>query len=377
MAQRRLDSYYPKDDYLEYIQHIPAYSPREMYVLLTERGYRGQEVARKSVTLFAYRHIRRIKQIFTERVRRSQLPGKTNTLLMGPTGCGKTFMIELLFRDILKLPCVIVDITGFSETGYVGRDPITVLTSLIYSAGGDQKKASVGIVALDEFDKLATTQNSAMFDGQGTTKDVAGYGVQKELLKLFSATVVDVPLEHNNTAYSPHLRMSTQDISFIACGAFSGFKGLARMSGSTPKMGFHASVAPREKMHKIAFRLDDREVNEIQNFANYGFLPELMARFTRIVPLDPLEETTLRAILNDNVIQRFVNEFKGEGLDLHVDEAVVDYIVQRALRRQTGARGLEAEFTRVIEDIAFHHFGTAQGDVVLRLHGDEITAELG
>lgn len=376
MPNRRLDAYYQKDDFLDFIDRIPLHSPKEMFDLLTKKGYKGQDASRRTVTLFAYRHIRRVRQVYLEGVKRAQLPGKGNSLLVGPTGCGKTFMIELLFREILKIPTAIIDVTGFSETGYVGRDPITILTSLIYSAGGDQKKAAIGIVALDEFDKLATTQNSAMFDGQGTTKDVAGYGVQKELLKLLSPSVVDVPLEYNNTTYSPHIRMSTEDISFIACGAFSGFKGIAHRHGTQTRIGFTSRPEKFDPGSKISYRLGEEEVNEIQNFFTYGFLPELTARFTRIVSLEPLETTTLKEILEDNIIRRFITEFKNEGLNLKVHEDVLDLIVQRAIKRQTGARGLETEFTRVVENVAFEHFGNSQGDIHIQTKNQEITTTL-
>ena len=109
MANRRLDAYYQKDDFTDFIERIPLYSPAEMFDLLAKKGYKGQDGARKTVTLFAYRHIRRIKQLYLEGLKRHQLPPKSNTLLVGPTGCGKTFLLELLFREILKIPTVIID----------------------------------------------------------------------------------------------------------------------------------------------------------------------------------------------------------------------------------------------------------------------------
>jgi ATP-dependent protease HslVU (ClpYQ) ATPase subunit len=132
----------------------------------------------------AYRHVRRVKRIYLDGAKREQLLPKSNTLLVGPTGCGKTHLVELLFQQILRLPTVIIDLTTYSETGYVGQDPSTILTRLLHAADDNPLLASIGIVCLDEFDKIASGQNNAIFAGAGTTKDVTGLGVQRELLKL-------------------------------------------------------------------------------------------------------------------------------------------------------------------------------------------------
>jgi len=348
-----------EDDVARFVEAIPALTPREMFERLEALGYRSQEEARRAVCLHAYRHLRRIKQIYVGRVERFQLPPKTNVLMMGPTGCGKTFMVELLFREVLKLPTVIIDITGFTETGYVGRDVITILTSLIKAAGDDAARASVGVVCIDEFDKLASTQNVARFEGQGTTKDVAGYGVQKELLKLLSSTVVEVPLEYNNTYYSSHVRMMTDDVMFVACGAFSGFKGL--VSQDRPRIGYGEPSGA--KVEEIAYELDSSEIGDITNFQNYGFLPELIARFTRVVALGPLMGDTLKSILLDNTLPRYIQEFRGEGLVLKVEPEVVERIVTRAVERRVGARGLEMELGKLLERAAFESFGRGVGEV--------------
>lgn len=367
---------YPKyvrkeEEFYKFIESLPMPSPKDMFDRLTELGYKSQEEARRAVCLLAYRHLRRIKKVHLEGVERRKIPPKSNILLMGPTGCGKTFLVELLFREILKLPTVIIDITGFTETGYVGRDVITILTSLIKAANDDPMKASVGIVCIDEFDKLASTQNVARFEGQGTTKDVAGYGVQKELLKLLSSSIVDVPLEYNNTYYSSYVRMATDDITFIACGAFSGFKGM--VASDDPRIGFRRQDA--EEWDEIAYYLREEEINNIYNFQSYGFLPELAARFSRVCALAPLSRSTLRQILSENVLPRFVNEFRAEGLALKVDDAVLDRIVDRAVERRTGARALEAELTRLLEKAAFDNFGRGMGEVRMRVKDGEVKVE--
>src|ERR671935_1745757 len=170
--------------------------------------------------------------------KRELLLPKSNTLLIGPTGCGKTHLVELLFQQILRLPTVIIDITTYSETGYVGQDPSTILTRLLHAADDNPLLASIGIICLDEFDKIASGQNNAIFAGAGTTKDVTGMGVQRELLKMLEASEVVVPLELTHSTYGDHIVMSTADIAFLAAGAFSGFHQVVHRRGAADRIGF-------------------------------------------------------------------------------------------------------------------------------------------
>jgi ATP-dependent Clp protease ATP-binding subunit ClpX len=351
---------------IEFFRKVPLLPPKEIFQRLDKLGYRGQDQARRVISLMAYRHVKRLKKIYVEGLPRVLLPQKSNFLLMGPTGSGKTFLVELLFQQILKIPTVIIDITGYSETGYVGDDTKTILTRLLGAASNNPLIASGGIVCLDEFDKLASSQNTARFDGQGTTKDVSGFGVQKELLRMMEASEVFVPLDFNNTIYSPRQGLFTGDISFIACGAFSGFKNTASRTSRVPRIGF-GRRARGGGGDRIAVELEEAEISDIENFQAHGFLPELMARFTRIVALRPLDRATLRTIMEDNVIEKFQREFKEEGLDLKVAPAVLDHIVDVAVKRQTGARGLVSILTHYIEDGAYESFCEHRGEVVLRM----------
>ena len=210
------------EHFIKFVRDLPLLSPQAIFARLEELGYRGQREARRAVSLMAYRHVRRIRRIYLDGAKREQLLPKSNTLLIGPTGCGKTHLVELLFREILRLPTVIVDITTYSETGYVGQDPSTILTRLLHAADDNPLLASIGIVCLDEFDKIASGQNNAIFAGAGTTKDVTGLGVQRELLKMLESSEVVVPLELTHSSYGDHVVMSTADIAFVAAGAFSG-----------------------------------------------------------------------------------------------------------------------------------------------------------
>src|SRR5689334_3290260 len=362
------------EHFIKFVRELPVIPPKKIFTRLEELGYRGQDAARRAVSLMAYRHVRRVKRIYLDGSKREQLLPKSNFLFIGPTGCGKTHLVELLFQNILRLPTVIVDITTYSETGYVGQDPNTIITRLLHAADDNPLLASIGIICLDEFDKIASGQNNAIFAGAGTTKDVTGMGVQRELLKMFEAGEVVVPLELTHSTYGDHIVMSTADIAFIAAGAFSGFQQVARRRGAIDRIGFGRGKVPGGgASDAIAVSLTTEEVENIANFQAYGFLPELMARFTRVVPFRALGNDTLKEILRINVIERLTREFDDEGFKLSVDDPVLDHIVAESVRRETGARGLAAILTRHLEEAAFDVFAEqAGGEVRLEMRGGTI-----
>lgn len=373
------------EHFIKFVRELPVIPPKRIFTKLEESGYRGQDEARRAVSLMAYRHVKRIKRIYLDGAKREHVLPKSNFLLIGPTGCGKTHLVELLFQNILRLPTVIVDITTYSETGYVGQDPNTIITRLLHAADDNPLLASIGIICLDEFDKIASGQNNAIFAGAGTTKDVTGMGVQRELLKMFEAGEVVVPLELTHSTYGDHIVMSTADIAFIAAGAFSGFQQVARRRGAVDRIGFGREKDKKVKLRggagaqdQIAVSFTTEEVENIANFQAYGFLPELMARFTRIVPFRALDADTLKDILRSNVIERLTREFEDEGFKLVVSEAALDHVVHESLKRETGARGLAAILTRHLEDAAFEAFADHPGgDVRLELEGGELSVKVG
>jgi ATP-dependent Clp protease ATP-binding subunit ClpX len=170
--------------------------------------------------------------------------------------------------------------------------------------------------------------------------------------------------------------LRTEDISFIACGTFSGFKGITR--DINPQIGFNVSPEGHHDKsgQKIAVKFEDQEVDDIENFQLYGFIPELMGRFTRIVALDPLDRDTLKAILLDSVVKKFVREFKEEGINFQVEKRVLNHIVDQSFKRQTGARGLASVLTKYIEDAAFQSFCNGVNTVTLRMRGKDIIADV-
>lgn len=327
----------------EFVETIPILSPLEIVNELEKNGYKGQSKQKQSLALMAYRHLRRLKRLHLEEVDRNLLPPKQNVLLVGPTGCGKTYLVELLFQKILQLPTVIVDITSFTEAGYVGDDIRTIITRLIAKADGKIFLAECGIVCLDEFDKLAASTSNARFSGAGTTKDVSGYGVQRELLTMLHGAEVSVPMDYGFSEFGHRTNFSTRDVPFIACGAFSGLSELLK---EQTKIGFQNERNP----------LKDLSMEDVEKFQKYGFMPELIGRFSRIVEFPPLPADTLKQILIENILPQYENEFKGEKLSLKVTEKALDFIVKRSEKRKTGARSLQIELITAIEQAAFETF---------------------
>ncbi len=363
-AQEMLDHF--NEARRAFVEGLPLPPPTEIAAELERLGYKGQDEQRRALSLMAYRHVRRLKRIHVEGVSARELPPKQNMLLIGPTGCGKTFLVELLFRSFFKLPTVVVDITSFTEAGYVGDDVRTILTRLIAAADDDTYIAECGIICLDEFDKLASAGSSARFAGQGTTKDVSGYGVQRELLAMLENSVVSVPMDYGFSAFGQRAEVATRDIPFIACGAFSGLDELLRERRAG--IGFrNASEAETD-----ALTLD-----EVGIFQKFGFLPELIGRFARVVTFPPLPRETLRLILCENVLPQFQYEFRGEGLQLTVTAAALDYIITRSERRGTGARGLHTELVAAVERAAFDTFArTTNAEVIIDVQGGRLASEV-
>lgn len=349
-----------------FIEDLPLLSPREIFAELDALGYKGQDEQRRALSLMAYRHVSRLKRIHVEGIDRQELPSKQNVLLIGPTGCGKTFLVELLFQHLFKIPTVIVDITSFTESGYVGDSVNTLLTRLILHADGDPHLAQCGVICLDEFDKLASSGSSARFAGQGTTKDVSGYGVQRELLAMIQGSTITVPMDYGFSEFGYRTELSTKDIPFIVCGAFSGFEEILRENKSG--IGFSQKAKTDSEI------LTEQEA---QSFQRFGFLPELIGRFSRIVNFPSLSTEILRQILVENILPQFQNEFAGEKLKLIVTPEAINFIVKRCEKRGTGARGLQTEVITAVENAAFENFGVNRNaEVFIRFAGDKLFSEV-
>ena len=344
---------------LERLKSVRDWSPRELFKQLEIMGYVGQDETRRRLCLMAYRHIRRLKDHFLDNIPTEKLPTKSNVLMVGPTGCGKSYLAELLFGKILGIPVATVDMTAFVETGYMGRYVSEILYELKNTAHNNLFWAKMGICILDEFDKISGAGSNIRFGGGGTTKDVSGYGVQRSLLKLFEGGKHKIASK-GPLGSQPDEYLETDCISFVACGAFTGIKELAvRNQGSN--FGFKRGNN-EVQAGGTAYKLTQDDISSVEIFSTYGFLPELIGRFSSISRLNPLCENDLKNILKRNVLPKYKQEFKREGQKLSVPHEIIEKIVKKAIERKTGARGLSLLLTEYFENQAFELFGQNSPD---------------
>jgi len=354
------------------LDRIPHFSPKEIEEKLLQHGYRGQEMARRAGSVLAYRHLQRLRRDFLENTPTNEMALRENYLFLGATGTGKTFLVEILFREILGVPTVIADMTRFSESGYVGDDVQMLLSQLYEMANQERGWASCGVICLDEFDKLAASRSNARFAGEGTTKDVSGFGVQRGLLTLLSGHSSPFPMDFGYSSHGARTSMPLSNIMFIACGAFSGLKETAELGHRDVQIGFGGSPKAEDD-GTLATRIGMELLENTRAFANYGILPELTGRFSRLVPFQPLETEVLQTILEDNVVSSYRREFASEGVELIITDAAVAHVIAAARRRETGARGLRASLVPHLEEAAYETFGSDQpGKAILDVDGEEI-----
>jgi len=198
---------------------------------------------------------------------------------------------------------------------------------------------------------------------------VSGYGDQRELLKILEGTDIQIPLDFGFSSRGPRALISTRDICFFAVGAFSGIRSLFEKGG----LGFLQKVEENLDGEAIAYKLTEEEADDVSRFHLFGFLPELIARYNRIVPFAPLDNDTLKEIFFLKV-EKYIREFQEEGFRLHLEPMVADFIITEAIRRQTGARGLDVLISKHLEEVAFEIFGKGdEGEVILRVASDKVS----
>ena len=357
----RLEMAMEPDRLRERVADLEVVPPVEMDQHLVALGYRGQQSTRRALVLATYRHVRRLRQLFVDGVSAKELGPRQNLLVVGPTGCGKTFLVETLFRNIVRVPTVVLDATTFSEVGYIGADVSEIPGRLVDAADGDVLWAQAGMVCMDEFDKLAASRSTARFAGAGTTKDISGLGTQRGLLSFLSSSVGEYTPERAKPQ-----PMVLSGVTFIGCGAFSGLGRRPRTARR--QVGFGHEIVP-------ATDDDSYEIGP-SDIERCGFLPELVGRFSRTVQVQPLSREILRSILVGDLLVAYRAEFASEGVELQMEGAVIEEILDEAVQRGHGARGLHSALAELFEEPAFDCFGLRwRGSVAPRMPEARVVSE--
>ena len=313
--------------------------PREIKEFLDQYVI-GQDQAKKLLSIAVYNHYKRLSH--NTDVNKSVEIEKSNIIMIGETGTGKTLLAKTIAK-LLNVPFCIVDATVLTQAGYVGEDVESILSRLLMVSDYEVEKAERGIVFIDEIDKIARKS-----DNPSLTRDVSGEGVQQALLKLLEGSIVNVPPQggrkHPDQKY---IQVNTQNILFIAGGAFDGIKDIIERKLNKQAIGF--SVEKTDKQKDEAYILDNLDVTDLRSF---GLIPELLGRFPIITHLDKLDEPTMLRILSEpknSIINQFIELFRLDGVELSFTEAALKKIVKETMEKGLGARGLRATTEKVLE----------------------------
>lgn len=304
----------------------------------------GQDSAKKILAVAVYNHYKRLSNLEESDSVEIQ---KSNILVIGPTGCGKTLLAQTLAR-ILDVPFAVADATTLTEAGYVGEDVENIILRLLQAADYNIERTQKGIIFIDEVDKI-----SRKSDSPSITRDVSGEGVQQALLKLMEGTIASVPPQGGRKhPQQEFLQINTTNILFICSGAFSGLEKIIATRDIQSGIGFKASVKNRELLNVGQLF---RKV-EPEDLLKYGLIPEFIGRLPVIATIDDLDEKALITILNqpkNALVKQFQKLFEMEGVDLKLTDSALEAIAKKAILRKTGARGLRSIMEESLLELMF------------------------
>lgn len=308
----------------------------------------GQNIAKKVLSVAVYNHYKRINSTKKKSDPDDIELSKSNILLIGPTGCGKTLLAQTLAK-ILNVPFAMADATSLTESGYVGDDVENIISRLLQTADYDIKKAENGIVYIDEIDKIAKKTEAGSM-----TRDISGEGVQQGLLKIIEGTVASVPAQPGKRGMQQqeYVQVDTKNILFICAGAFSGLDKIISSKNIGSTIGFGADVKKNDKSEKINL------FNEIEaeDIIKFGLIPELVGRLPIVAPLDNLTEKDLINILTlpkNSISKQYHKLFLLDNVELEFEKDAIEEIAKKAIVRETGARGLKSIVESTLLNVMF------------------------